>query len=52
MKGAAALVGAVDMQQAAAAAEAAGRRDDIDGMQDAAQRLSRALDLLAVWVER
>jgi signal transduction histidine kinase/CheY-like chemotaxis protein len=52
MKGAAALVGAVDMQQAAATAEAAGRRDDINGMKDATQRLSRALDLLAVWVER
>ena len=52
IKGAAALVGARDVQAAAAAAESAGRSGDIPALEAATSALSGALDLLAVWVER
>ncbi|HEX7370973.1 MAG TPA: ATP-binding protein [Rhodanobacteraceae bacterium] len=52
IKGASALVGAYNMQAAAAAAEAAGRAGDAPAMENATSALSVALDLLAVWVER
>jgi signal transduction histidine kinase/CheY-like chemotaxis protein/HPt (histidine-containing phosphotransfer) domain-containing protein len=52
IKGAAALVGARDVQAAAAAAESAGRGGDLVALGDATKALSGALDLLAVWVER
>jgi HPt (histidine-containing phosphotransfer) domain-containing protein len=52
IKGAAALVGARDVQQAAAEAEAAGRANDTGNMEKASRTLDRAIDVLALWVER
>ncbi|HKV65054.1 MAG TPA: ATP-binding protein [Rhodanobacteraceae bacterium] len=52
IKGAAALVGARDVHAAAAAAEAAGRAGGGVAFDTAADSLSAAIDLLAVWVER
>jgi HPt (histidine-containing phosphotransfer) domain-containing protein len=52
IKGAAALVGARDVQRAAADAEAAGRANDADSLESAARALGGAVDVLAVWVER
>lgn len=52
IKGAAALVGAREVRAAAADTEAAGRAGDRATLANAQQTLSRALDLLAVWVER
>jgi signal transduction histidine kinase/CheY-like chemotaxis protein len=51
IKGTAALVGARDVQSAAALAEAAGRHRDTGACELAARALSDAVDLLAVWVE-
>jgi signal transduction histidine kinase/FixJ family two-component response regulator/HPt (histidine-containing phosphotransfer) domain-containing protein len=52
IKGAAALVGARDVQQAAAEVEAAGRADDAEGTEKASRALGQAIDVLAAWVER
>ncbi|HEX7349145.1 MAG TPA: ATP-binding protein [Rhodanobacteraceae bacterium] len=52
IKGAAALVGARDVHQAAADSEAAGRANDAAAMQQAANTLTSAVELLGVWVER
>jgi signal transduction histidine kinase/DNA-binding NarL/FixJ family response regulator/HPt (histidine-containing phosphotransfer) domain-containing protein len=52
IKGAAALVGARDVQQAAAEVEAAGRADDAEGTEKASRALCQAIDVLAAWVER
>jgi signal transduction histidine kinase/DNA-binding NarL/FixJ family response regulator/HPt (histidine-containing phosphotransfer) domain-containing protein len=52
IKGAAALMGARDVQQAAAEAEVAGRANDADDMEKASRTLDRAIDVLALWVER
>ena len=52
IKGAAALMGARHVQQAAAAAEVAGRANDADDMEKASRTLDRAIDVLALWVER
>jgi signal transduction histidine kinase/DNA-binding NarL/FixJ family response regulator/HPt (histidine-containing phosphotransfer) domain-containing protein len=52
IKGAAALVGARDVQQAAAEVEAAGRADDAEGAEKASRALGQAIDVLAAWVER
>ncbi|HJR12501.1 MAG TPA: ATP-binding protein [Rhodanobacteraceae bacterium] len=52
IKGAAALVGARDVQQAAADAEAAGRANDASAFERASRMLDQAIDVLALWVER
>ena len=52
IKGAAGLVGARDVQAAAAAAETAGRAGGGVALDTAADSVSGALALLAVWVER
>jgi signal transduction histidine kinase/CheY-like chemotaxis protein/HPt (histidine-containing phosphotransfer) domain-containing protein len=52
IKGAAALVGARDVQHAAAEVEAAGRANDADEIERASRTLGQAVDVLAVWVER
>jgi len=51
IKGAAALVGARDVQQAAADAEAAGRADNASAFERASRTLDQAIDVLALWVE-
>jgi len=40
------------VQQAAAEAEVAGRANDADDMEKASRTLDRAIDVLALWVER
>lgn len=52
IKGAAALVGARDVQQAAAKVEAAGRAEDAEGTETASRALGQAIDVLAAWLER
>lgn len=51
IKGAAALVGALGVQQASADAESAGRAGDAGAFERASRKLAEAIDVLAVWVE-
>jgi signal transduction histidine kinase/CheY-like chemotaxis protein/HPt (histidine-containing phosphotransfer) domain-containing protein len=51
IKGAAGLIGAVDVHRPAAAAEAAARGGDAQALAAQAGELVAALDILAVWVE-
>ncbi|ODU91851.1 MAG: hypothetical protein BGP23_02265 [Lysobacterales bacterium 66-474] len=52
IRGAAALVGAREVQAAAAEAEAAGRNRDVDAFERMSRPLAESIDVLAVWVER
>jgi signal transduction histidine kinase/CheY-like chemotaxis protein/HPt (histidine-containing phosphotransfer) domain-containing protein len=51
IKGAAALVGARDVQRAAGETEAAGRANDAAALERTARALDQAVDVLALWVE-
>ncbi|MGN6789186.1 MAG: ATP-binding protein [Rhodanobacteraceae bacterium] len=51
IKGAAALVGARDVQHAALEVESAGRANNAHGFEQASRALDHAIDVLAIWVE-
>lgn len=51
IKGAAALVGALEIQASAAAAESAGRGGDATTLENASRALGAAIDVLAAWIE-